>query len=148
MRYFSEKNTEKKLSKLQSEVHLHKSNLEKRKNYCDRLTQKMKQTEGRLMKYLAVRQREIAERASKIHSTKSQYCQTATEISRLPNWLQNSQDVSGLRRTRRRMPRNGVAPASHANVLVALCLPRERNADAAKSSNEQFSFCPAKLLLS
>ena len=59
-----EKNSESQLSKLQTEIQLHKNNLEKRKNYCEKLNQKMKQTEDRLIKYLAVRQREMTERAS------------------------------------------------------------------------------------
>jgi len=59
-----EKNSEMRMSKLQSEIELHKHTLEKRKNYCTRLTQKMKQTEGRLLKFLAMRQRELVERAN------------------------------------------------------------------------------------
>jgi hypothetical protein len=64
-----EKNSEMRMSKLQTEIELHKNNLEKRKNYCTRLTQKMKQTEARLMKFLAMRQREIVGRANIVGHT-------------------------------------------------------------------------------
>ena len=54
------------VSKLETEIQHHKSNLEKRKTYCEKLSEKLKQTETHLMKLLSMRQRELSERTSSI----------------------------------------------------------------------------------
>jgi DNA repair exonuclease SbcCD ATPase subunit len=59
-----ERTTDKRLSKLQTEIQIHKNNLEKRKVFCDKLTGKLKQTEAHLMKLLAMRKRELHHRTS------------------------------------------------------------------------------------
>jgi kinesin family protein 4/21/27 len=59
-----EKATDKKVSKLEHEVRMHKTNLEKRKRYCTKLSDKLKQTEAHLMKMLAMRQRDLTKRCS------------------------------------------------------------------------------------
>ena len=43
------------VSKLEKENRRHQTNLERRKNSCDELTSKLKQTEDRLMNYLKIR---------------------------------------------------------------------------------------------
>jgi len=57
---------DKQVSKLQSEIHIHKNNLEKRKQYSNKLAQKLQQTESHLMKMLSMRNREFRERTSTI----------------------------------------------------------------------------------
>jgi hypothetical protein len=52
------------LSKMKMEIQHHKSNLEKRRQYCEKLSDKLKQTECHLMKLLSMRQRDLVERAS------------------------------------------------------------------------------------
>ncbi|KAL3924022.1 MAG: hypothetical protein SGILL_001299 [Bacillariaceae sp.] len=59
-----EKVADKKVSKLEHEVRIHKTNLEKRKKYCTKLSDKLKQTESHLMKLLAMRQRDLSKRSS------------------------------------------------------------------------------------
>jgi hypothetical protein len=59
-----EKAAETRMTKLKTEMQHHKSNLEKRKNYCSKLSEKLKQTESHLMKLLTMRQRELVDRAS------------------------------------------------------------------------------------
>jgi len=59
-----ERTTEKQVSKLQNEIQIHKNNLEKRKNYCGKLSQKLQQTESHLMKLLSMRNRDFRERTS------------------------------------------------------------------------------------
>lgn len=54
------------MSKLQNEIRSHKHNLDKRKNFCDRLAKKLKQTETHLMKLVSMRNRDFRDRASTI----------------------------------------------------------------------------------
>ncbi len=60
-----EKATEKKMSKLQSEIQIHRRNLDKRQVYCNKLSSKLKETEAHLMKLLAIRKKECRERNAK-----------------------------------------------------------------------------------
>jgi Kinesin motor domain len=61
-----ERKTEKHVSNLQNEIQLHKNNLNKRKDYCEKLTKKLQQTESHLMQLLSMRNRDFRERASTI----------------------------------------------------------------------------------
>ncbi|KAL3925517.1 MAG: hypothetical protein SGILL_000359 [Bacillariaceae sp.] len=54
----------KKASKLEHEVQIHKTNLAKRKKYCTKLSDKLRQTETHLMKLLAMRKRDLAKKSS------------------------------------------------------------------------------------
>jgi kinesin family protein 4/21/27 len=60
-----EKATEKKMSKLQSEIQIHRRNLDKRQVFCNKLSSKLKETETHLMKLLALRKKECRERNAK-----------------------------------------------------------------------------------
>ncbi|GAX10308.1 kinesin family member 4/21/27 [Fistulifera solaris] len=60
-----EKATEKKMSKLQSEIQIHRRNLDKRQVFCNKLSSKLKETETHLMKLLALRKKECRERYAK-----------------------------------------------------------------------------------
>eukprot|EP00562_Extubocellulus_spinifer_P002791 CAMPEP_0178486660 /NCGR_PEP_ID=MMETSP0696-20121128/8919_1 /TAXON_ID=265572 /ORGANISM="Extubocellulus spinifer, Strain CCMP396" /LENGTH=1944 /DNA_ID=CAMNT_0020114325 /DNA_START=206 /DNA_END=6040 /DNA_ORIENTATION=- len=51
-----------KLSKAKAECHKYKTNLERRKQYCEKLQDKLKQTESHLMSLLAMRKRELYKR--------------------------------------------------------------------------------------
>ena len=51
-----------KLSKAEAECHKYKTNLERRKQYCEKLKDKLKQTESHLMSLLAMRKRELYKR--------------------------------------------------------------------------------------
>jgi myosin heavy subunit len=53
-----ERAAEQKMTKLESEIQIHKKNLDKRQDYCTKLTSKLKDTEKHLMKLLSMRQRE------------------------------------------------------------------------------------------
>lgn len=75
-----ERNTEKKVSKLQTEVQIHKRNLEKRQQFITKLNDKLKQTETHLMKLLSTRQRNLQDRMSIIHHRSS----IGTRSSMLP----------------------------------------------------------------
>ena len=66
-----ERNAEKKVSKLQTEVQIHKRNLEKRQQFIQKLNDKLKQTELHLMKLLSTRQRNLKDRMSSIHNRSS-----------------------------------------------------------------------------
>ena len=46
------------MTKLQSQARMHEKNLEKRTNYCNKLADKLKQTESHLMKLLSMRQQD------------------------------------------------------------------------------------------
>jgi kinesin family protein 4/21/27 len=59
-----ERTAGQKMSKLEAEIKIHKNNLEKRKDYCTKLSSKLKQTESHLMKLLAMRKRELHHRSS------------------------------------------------------------------------------------
>lgn len=60
-----ERKVEKYVSKLQQDVETHKRNLNKRHEYCNRLTEKLKQSEEHLLKLLNRRQRELRETTNK-----------------------------------------------------------------------------------
>jgi hypothetical protein len=59
-----ERATEQQMSKLETEVQHHKLNLDRRKVFCEKLSEKLKQTEAHLMKLLSMRPRELTERTS------------------------------------------------------------------------------------
>lgn len=61
-----ERNAEKQVSKLQTEIQRHKKQLQNRHTYCNKLTDKLKQTESHLMKLLSMRQRDLHDRSSSI----------------------------------------------------------------------------------
>jgi chromosome segregation ATPase len=54
----NERKTVYKVSKLEAEIHKHKANLIKRNNYCEKLSEKLKETEHRLMKLLSTKKQE------------------------------------------------------------------------------------------
>lgn len=54
-----DRNAERKMSKLESEIRIHKRNLDNRQAYCRKLMEQKKQTESHLMKVLAIRQRKF-----------------------------------------------------------------------------------------
>jgi len=59
-----ERTAGQKVSKLEAEINIHKNNLEKRKDYSNRLSSKLKQTESHLMKLLAMRKKELNHRTN------------------------------------------------------------------------------------
>jgi kinesin family protein 4/21/27 len=63
-----EKKNGQKVTKLEAEVQKQKLNLEKRKMFCDKLSEKLKKTETHLMKVLAMRRREVTSRPKNIFS--------------------------------------------------------------------------------
>ena len=62
-----EKASDLRMSKLNTEIQHHKSNLEKRKRYCIKLSEKLKQTEAHLTKLLSMRQRDLLDRTSSVY---------------------------------------------------------------------------------
>lgn len=54
-----EKNTDKKLSQMESEAQKYKSNLERSKSHCEKLSDKLKQTEATLLRLLTKRRNDI-----------------------------------------------------------------------------------------
>jgi Kinesin-like protein len=63
-----EKKNCQKMTKLEAEVQKQKLNLEKRKVFCDKLSEKLKKTESHLMKVLALRRREVTGKRKSIFS--------------------------------------------------------------------------------
>eukprot|EP00957_Ditylum_brightwellii_P152556 11612412-Ditylum_brightwellii.AAC.1 len=47
------------MSKLEAECQKYKNNLERRKTYCNKLSEKLKQTESHLMKLLAIKKNNL-----------------------------------------------------------------------------------------
>jgi Kinesin motor domain len=60
-----DRNAERKMSKLESEIQVHKRNLDSRQAYCKKLMLQKKQTEVHFMKLLAMRQRNLRDRTNK-----------------------------------------------------------------------------------
>jgi len=58
-----ERAADKKVSKLENEINIHKNTLTKRNKYCAKLTEKLRQTEDHLVKLLAMRQQRLSKRA-------------------------------------------------------------------------------------
>lgn len=57
-----DRNAERKMTKLASDVQIHKRNLDLRQAYCKKLIEQKKQTEAHLMKLLTMRQRDFRDR--------------------------------------------------------------------------------------
>jgi multidrug efflux pump subunit AcrA (membrane-fusion protein) len=76
-----EKATEMKMSKLETEIQYHKNNLQKRRNYCTNLSEKLKQTESHLMKLLSMRQRDLVERTSISGNSRRTMTDSALDLS-------------------------------------------------------------------
>lgn len=77
-----ERTAGQKVSKLEAEINVHKNNLEKRKEYCDKLNGKLKQTESHLMKLLAMRKKELSHRTrnpTPYHKRKARAPPTSTK---------------------------------------------------------------------
>jgi DNA repair exonuclease SbcCD ATPase subunit len=65
-----ERQTDKKVTMLESEIQKQKSQLHKRQTYCSKLTGKLKQTESHLMKLLSMRQRDLHDRTSSVGASR------------------------------------------------------------------------------
>ena len=61
-----ERKVGQKVSKLEAECNKYKTNLERRKQYCEKLQDKLKQTESHLMSLLAMRKRELQKRTKSL----------------------------------------------------------------------------------
>jgi len=59
-----DRKNEQSVSRLQAEIQMQKKNLDKRQQYCGKLSAKLKQTESHLMKLLSLRQRDLRDRTS------------------------------------------------------------------------------------
>ncbi len=86
-----------KLSKLESEVQKHKNHLQRRAEFCDKLSEKLKQTESHLMKVLSLRKRELHERTNKSRNEKKRTDQKTQENPAAPGFAPDSQEVSSLK---------------------------------------------------
>lgn len=69
-----QKAADKRMSKLENELSLHKKTLAKRKQFCTRLSEKLKQTESHLVKLLSMRQRDLARRTSVLVNRRGSVC--------------------------------------------------------------------------
>ena len=61
----------KKMSKLENEIQHHKMALDKRQNYCTKLSEKLKQTESHLLRLLTLRQRDLAKRTKNVRGLRN-----------------------------------------------------------------------------
>lgn len=76
-----ERTAVQQVSKLQQEIAVHKRNLGKRQEYCHKLAGKLKQTEGHLVKLLALRRRRTSVFASGSTSRESQHAAVTNAAS-------------------------------------------------------------------
>jgi hypothetical protein len=76
-----ERNAEKRVGKLQTEVSVHKRNLDKRQTYITKLSTKLKQTESHLMKLLSLRNRELRDRTSATPQNRLSLCPSGRRSS-------------------------------------------------------------------
>ena len=86
-----------KLSKLESEVQRHKHHLQRRAEFCDKLSEKLKQTESHLMKVLSMRRRDLQENSQ---NTRKRTRQSKSEINTAQTPLgfaTDSQEVSSIK---------------------------------------------------
>ncbi len=63
------KNADKKVSKMENEVQKYKSNLERSKSHCDKLSDKLKQTEVHLLRLLTKRRNDINRNNKAVHQS-------------------------------------------------------------------------------
>jgi Kinesin motor domain len=61
-----DRNAERKMSKLEHEIQIHKRNLDSRQAYCKKLMEQKKQAEAHLMKLLSMRQHKLKESANRV----------------------------------------------------------------------------------
>jgi hypothetical protein len=89
--------TSRSMMKLQSEVQKQKKQLEKRHEYCQKLSAKLKQTESHLMSLLSKRQRELHDRTSIIYGNRRRPSTLALVPSSLEKFAPDSEEVQILR---------------------------------------------------
>jgi hypothetical protein len=65
-----ERTADKKISEMESEVHKYKSNLERSRSQCEKLSDKLKQTETHLMRLLTKRRTDISHNARSSHQSR------------------------------------------------------------------------------
>jgi Kinesin motor domain len=90
-----ERNASMTMSKLQCEVAMQRKQLEKRKEYCDKLAAKLKQTETHLMSLLSRRQRDLRDRSSVVHRI-SRSAVSVTSFDEI-KFAPESEEVQSLR---------------------------------------------------
>lgn len=91
-----EKSTGRKMTKLLSEVQMHKTNLEKRKALCDKLAAQKKQTEAHLMKLLSMRKRELHERTSAVNGVRQKTMQDEGQSLPSDSFATSTNEVSSM----------------------------------------------------
>ncbi len=86
-----------KLSKLESEVQRHKNHLQRRAEFCEKLSEKLKQTESHLMKVLSLRKRDLNERSHKVNQKKTHEDSQAEDKQVPQGFAPGSQEISSLK---------------------------------------------------
>ncbi len=86
-----------KLSKLESEVQKHKKHLQKRAEFCDKLSEKLKQTETHLMKVLSQRKKDFQERTKKAQKLKNQVPEKKNDGVVSTSFAPESEELSSLK---------------------------------------------------
>ena len=89
-----ERKAGQKMTKLEAEVQKHKMNLDKRKEFCDKLSDKLKKTESHLMKVLALRKRDGAGGAN---STRPTDKNVIAKVDTKQGFAPPSEEVNSLR---------------------------------------------------
>ena len=84
-----------KLSKLESEVQKHKKHLQKRAEFCDKLSQKLKQTESHLMKVLSRRKMDLKEKTKMSKTVKNTDVENGDRVN--AGFAPESQELSSLK---------------------------------------------------
>ena len=81
-----DRNAERKMSKLETEIRLHKRNLDHRQAFCRKLVEQKKQAESHLMKHLAMRQQKFRNR-TKLNDQKDFVPTESTMIVNAENYV-------------------------------------------------------------
>ena len=92
-----ERTTDKKISKMETEVHKYKSNLERSRSQCDKLSDKLKQTETHLMRLLTKRRTDISHNARRSRQSRAHGNYLQQDIEGMDQFAPINEEMSSLK---------------------------------------------------
>lgn len=91
-----DRNAERKMTKLQNEIQIHKRNLENRQAYCKKLMEQKKQAEAHLIKLLSMRQSKLRERTNRVIPKENRDIEAISPVPEQEAFAPINEEVSSI----------------------------------------------------
>ena len=92
-----ERTADKKLSKMESEVHKYKSNLERSRSQCGKLSDKLKQTESHLMRLLTKRRTDISRNVRSSRQSRANENPLQRDLEGMEQFASSNEEIDSLK---------------------------------------------------